>query len=107
MSTANTTYSDLHIRLDANIKTKAEGILSDLGIAPSSAVNMFYRQVIAHDGLPFQVVRRANPVPDMDAMTTAEINSRLERAEGEIAQGKFRPVEDAFRDILGEKHARV
>lgn len=95
MSTSNTVYSDLHVRLDSEVKNKAEGILGDLGIAPSSAVNMFYRQVIAHDGLPFKVVRRSSPFPDIDEMTTAEINARLKKAEGDISAGKFRPVEEA------------
>lgn len=104
---ATTTYSDLHVRLDADVKNKAEDILSDLGIAPSGAVNMFYRQVIAHDGLPFQVVRHPNPVPNFDAMTAEEINSRLDQAKSDISAGKFRPADDVFHDILGKKYAEI
>ena len=101
------TYSDLHVRLNADVKRKAELILDDLGIAPSGAVSMFYRQIIAHDGLPFQVVRRPNPVPDMDSLSQEEINARLYQAQSDIAIGSFRPAEDVFRDILGDRYAKI
>ena len=108
MSTKNiATYSDLHIRMDANIKKEAESILEDLGIAPSGAINMFYRQVIAHDGLPFKVVRRSSPVPEMSEMSQEEINAQLEKANVEIDAGKFRPAGEAFAEILGEKYAKI
>jgi DNA-damage-inducible protein J len=42
-----------HARLTPEVKEKAEGILRELGISISSAYEMFYRQIIAHRGLPF------------------------------------------------------
>jgi len=44
-----------HARLTPEIKEKAEAILHDLGITVSGAYEMFYRQIIAHDGLPFEL----------------------------------------------------
>ena len=102
-----TTYSDLHVRLDANIKNQAEAVLNDLGIAPSGAINMFYRQIIAHDGIPFKVVRATNPLKDLDSMTTAEINSDLTTAESEITSGKYSKLDDAFQEILGDNYAKI
>jgi len=43
-----------HARLTPEIKEKAEAILKELGISISSAYEMFYRQIIAHHGLPFE-----------------------------------------------------
>ncbi len=37
-----------------DVKEKAESILRKLGIPISSAFEMFYRQIIAHNGLPFE-----------------------------------------------------
>ena len=37
---ANT--SAIYTRIDTNLKNSAEGILSQLGISPSSAIQMFY-----------------------------------------------------------------
>lgn len=100
-------YSDLHVRMDTNIKNKAEAILDDLGIAPSSAINMFYRQVIAHDGMPFKIVRFAGPIPNEDNLSHDEIMARLKEAERGIAEGRYRPAEDVFRDILGDKYEEI
>ena len=44
-----------HARLTPEIKEKAEAIFHDLGITVSGAYEMFYRQIIAHDGLPFEL----------------------------------------------------
>lgn len=44
-----------HARLTPEVKKKAEAILKELGISISTAYEMFYRQVIAHNGLPFDV----------------------------------------------------
>jgi len=37
------------------VKEKAKSILKELGIPISSAHKLFYRQIIAHRGLPFDV----------------------------------------------------
>ena len=44
-----------HARLTPEVKEKAETILRDLGISISSAYEMFYRQIIANNGLPFDI----------------------------------------------------
>ena len=44
-----------HARLTPEIKENAESILKELGISISSAYELFYRQIIAHHGLPFDV----------------------------------------------------
>jgi DNA-damage-inducible protein J len=43
-----------HARLTPEIKKKAEAILKELGISISAAYEMFYRQIIAHQGIPFE-----------------------------------------------------
>ena len=39
--------------IDINVKERAEEILSVLGISPEEAVNIFYEQIILHNGMPF------------------------------------------------------
>lgn len=43
----------LNIRIEENIKNKANKTLSSLGLDMSSAVKMFLNQVITENGLPF------------------------------------------------------
>ena len=42
-------------RIEPNLKTDAEYILRELGLSPTDAVTMLYRQVILRRGLPFEV----------------------------------------------------
>ncbi len=43
------------IRIDADVKQQASELFNNLGLDMSSAVNLFLRQCILHNGLPFQV----------------------------------------------------
>ncbi len=101
------TYSDLHVRLDKDIRTQAEAILDDFGISPSGAINIFYHQIIAHEGLPFKMARRDGGMLDFDSLTQKELDAHLKVAENEIKCGKYQPVDDVFREILGDRHAKV
>ena len=50
---ANT--SVVYARIDSDLKENAEGILSQLGITPSSAIQMFYSQILLNKGVPFEL----------------------------------------------------
>jgi len=73
--------------LDPEIKKQAETILKDLGLSVSTAYEVFYRQIIAHKGLPFEL-----RVPSEKTMKAIQ-NSR----EG---KGKtFSRTEELYRDL--------
>lgn len=57
-----TKSANLYARIEPDVKEKAESILSTLGIPASSAINMFYKQIILQRGLPFEV---KIPLPDL------------------------------------------
>jgi DNA-damage-inducible protein J len=42
--------------MEPQTKEKAEGVLSRLGITPTEAIRVFYRQIALRGGLPFPVV---------------------------------------------------
>ena len=46
--------SNVAVRVEPEIKERAESILSSLGISASTGINMFYRQIILWNGLPFR-----------------------------------------------------
>ena len=52
-----------HARLTPEIKEQAEAILKELGISISTAYEMFYRQIIAHQGIPFDL-----HIPNQDTL---------------------------------------
>ena len=44
-----------NIRIDRQLKEQSSEILEGLGLSLSGAINMFLRQVILQDGIPFKV----------------------------------------------------
>ncbi len=50
---AKTSY--VNVRVEDEVKIKAEEILNELGINTSTAIDMFLKQIILNDGLPFDV----------------------------------------------------
>lgn len=50
----------IQVRLTPSLKTQAEATLDTLGLSPSSAIELFYKQIIAFKGLPFSP-KVANP----------------------------------------------
>ena len=43
----------IRARVEPEIKRRAESVLRELGLSPTEAIRMFYRQVILRRGLPF------------------------------------------------------
>lgn len=50
---ANTT--NLNIRVDEELKRKAEAIFNELGLNMSTAMNMFLRYSVRYGGIPFEL----------------------------------------------------
>ncbi len=55
-----TKTSAINIQIDSSVKKEATMVLTDLGLSMSSAINLFLKQVIKKNGLPFEVT---NVVP--------------------------------------------
>ena len=45
----------VHARMEPQTKSRAEGVLARLGITPTEAIRVFYRQIALRGGLPFSV----------------------------------------------------
>lgn len=65
------------MRVDSDLKIKAETILKQLGISMSGAFNMFLTQVVINNGLPFDVRLPAKPVATSD-MSEEEVNKLVQ-----------------------------
>lgn len=83
---ANT--SAVYARIDTNLKENAESILSQLGITPSSAVQMLYSQIIMHKGLPFDLKLPSAKPFALGNMTQAELDFELNKGLASLADGK-------------------
>lgn len=48
--------SVVHARIEPRTKKKAEGVLRKLGMSPTEAIRLFYRQICLRGGLPFPIL---------------------------------------------------
>ena len=60
------------IRTDKEIKKQAQQLFSDLGMDMTTAVNIFLRQAIRHNGFPFELVLNIPNAVTQKAMEDAE-----------------------------------
>ena len=64
--------ANVFARVDASLKEEAEGILSQLGMPMSNAINVFLNQVVLRRGLPFEVTLGEPNETTYQAMEAAE-----------------------------------
>ena len=90
--------ANLYARIEPEVKEQAETILSELGIPASSAINMFYKQVILQRGLPFEVKLPQHPL-DIGSMTESQLDQELEKGYADMREGRVVAAKQAFSDI--------
>lgn len=70
----------IRARTDPDVKKKADAIFEKLGLNATGAINMFYKQVILHKGIPFDV-----RIP----------NATTRKAMADVKTGKVERFKDA------------
>lgn len=91
--------ANLYVRIEPDVKEKAESILSALGIPASNAINMFYKQIILQRGLPFDVKIPSSRPVDTSALSETELNAELEKGYADIKAGRTKEASVVFADI--------
>lgn len=87
--------ANVNMRIHADIKEQAEGILERLGIPRSVAIDMFYRQIIANNGIPFPVTLPKS-VPVLDEMTDAQYNNMMKTGLEQAKRDDSFSVDEVF-----------
>lgn len=98
----NTRTATLYARIDPAVKADAEQILSSLNMTASGAINLFYKQIILHRGLPFEVKLPSSRMVDMDSLSDEELCEEVMKGVREGKAGKTVPA-DMYFDVL-DKH---
>ena len=68
MKSKSNDTSAINIQVDSDVKKEATSVLTDLGLSMSSAINLFLKQVVKHNGIPFAVT---NVAPNSDLSSGA------------------------------------
>ena len=86
-----------NISIDSDVKIKAQELFSDFGMDLSTAINIFLRQAIRENAIPFAITREVpNEVTISAIEETREMEKHPERYKG------YRDVNEMIGDILGE-----
>ena len=90
--------ANLYVRIEPELKEQAENILAALGIPVSNAITMFYKQIILHNGLPFDV-KLPEPPLSLCSMTKEQLAIELEKGFADIRAGRTIPGDQVFAEI--------
>lgn len=77
--------ANVNIQVDENLKNQADVIFANLGIDCTVATNIFLKQVVRHNGLPFEI--------RIDPFYSSENQKRLLIAKERMANGGGTPHE--------------
>lgn len=95
--------ANVNSRITIDVKKQAEQILERLGIPRSVAIDMFYRQIIAHNGIPFALTLPAG-IPSRDELTETQFNQMMEKGLEQAKSGDSFDVDEVF-DELEQKYS--
>ena len=84
MANTNVVYA----RIDTKLKENAENILNQLGITPSSAIQMLYSQIVLQKGMPFELRLPVNKPIALGSITRDELDKELQKGLDSLRSGK-------------------
>ncbi|KGF09601.1 XRE family transcriptional regulator [Clostridiales bacterium S5-A14a] len=94
--------ANLYARIEPDLKEQAEQILNAIGLPPSSAITMFYKQVVMQQGLPFDARLNYRKPMDISSMTKDEFDFELEKGYQDAVTGRTKPIDEVFEYLEKE-----
>ena len=89
--------STIQVRVDDDIKTKADVLFKDLGMDTTTAIRIFLVQAIANDGFPFEINKKTiNPYR---TLSESEFMDKLETSRMHANQGDYRDADDVIAEM--------
>ena len=87
--------SSLNVNVNAETKKEASKVLDELGLNMTTAINIYLKQIVKHNGIPFEDKNRVH-------------NNKLKKAlketdkiiKGKVNSKAYSSAEDLMKDIL-------
>lgn len=94
-----TTYADIHVKVNKEVKEESEKILNSIGISMSDLINMTLRRVVYERQIPFNTRIERNEVPeDLKISTREELDVLLDRLSADD-EDKMLSNDEMWRDV--------
>ena len=90
--------STIQVRVDDDLKSKADALFKELGTDTTSAIRMFLTQAVAYDGIPFKI-KKFNKTNEMKVMIEDEFLDRLASSRVQSREGKVIDADIAIDSI--------
>ena len=97
--------TDIHVRVDENVKNETENILKELGLTISDLVNITMRKTIRERGIPFdtRLSTMRDSLPENMTVDSIDDIKRMVNDSVENDTGIRYSIEDAKRHILNRE----
>lgn len=92
MSTTN-----INVRVDSELKKSAEALFTDLGLNMSSAITMFLKSAVSHDGIPFEVKRQT---PNAETKAALAEYDEMKKNPGNYK--RYSSFDDMMDEVLND-----
>ena len=89
-------------RVEPEVKEQAEMVLKKLGIPMSNAVNIFLRQVVLQNGLPFEVKLSQYKPLAFEDLSPDEFNKEIEKGLYDLKTGRVVSADKVAERIAKE-----
>ena len=87
--------ANLNIRIDSNLKKNAEVLFKDLGLNMSMAINLFLKQAVSKQSIPFEIAK----IPNKETMKAIKEGEKMLKNPN-----KYKTYsEEDFRKLLYNK----
>lgn len=108
--------TSMNLRIDKDLKKEAEALFDKLGINMTTAINIFLRQSVRDQAIPFKISasKDYNRIPAYRDRANGYANydeyvvSSLREADMKVAEGKMEyytadEIKSKLEEVLGEK----
>jgi len=92
--------TNVSIRIDEDVKRDAEALFSKLGLTLSAATNVFYRQALRAQGIPFLLT--AVDIPTKEIALARGLEAMREAQKQAVINGTSEMSLDEINDIINE-----
>ena len=94
--------ANLYARIEPDLKNEAETILGGLGVPVSNAINMFYRQIVIHRGLPFPVKFPQGTLVNAATLSDMQLDQEVAKGFNDIDAGRKRTLNEVAQSLSKE-----
>lgn len=90
--------STIQVRVDDELKMKADALFKELGTDTTSAIRMFLTQAVAYEGIPFEI-KKFNNRKTMTIMTEQEFLDKLAISRKQAMEGRVFDSDEVLNSI--------